>query len=424
MYNLNIAALLLGPLLGVLLMELGAPGPDVHQFGWPNGATVAFGAHVALAVLTYVLARRIFGRVSVPAADTTYSPPCYRRLALVVFGLNALQVAFVVFVVGAIGVLRGAIGKSEFRSQVGAFVGIGYLMRDFIIPLLAALVAAVYRRTRAGGFDRALLVANLLLCAFGGAIWGFKGGAVMIVLPALTVLLPRIGAVGAVSATGLAYAALTAFGMAFDRLSLTQSAAWIGVRASVGAGNVAWKIWDWQARGEVFPPYWPTLGSALGGRLAAFLGVWSRDDPTVAYQYDFTAMATQVAGDFELGVDVAASNVTSTVFGEAVIAFGAPGFLLMSVLVGLILAANRHWLDVGLAQARPLTAALAVTYFFASVWPWINAGGISVLFMIPFLAAYAFAGGIGWLALRTAGIAGPPLAPLPSPEAGVAEAPA
>jgi hypothetical protein len=190
----------------------------------------------------------------------------------------------------------------------------------------------------------------------------------------------------------------------YDGLGLAEAALAVVIRGTIGAGNTAWKLWDLQQAGEHFPPYWPTLLSLFGGRLSALLGIFSRDDASYAYQYDYTALTTLIAKNFAPSVDYAASNVTGTVFGEGLIAAGVPGYLLMSVVAGVVAGLNRLALDRGQARQRPLLAAVAATFFLDGTFSWLNAGGLVSLIQLPFLVNYATACALGYLLLAWSGV--------------------
>ena len=394
MFNLALAAVLVAPLVGIALMEGGAFGADVLQFGYPNGATRAYALHLLVFYAVYLVCSR-FGRPTevagarrgLPTAQDAGRESLVTLLLLVLF-VNLVLAGFVFFVVGARDVVLGAVGKGEFRASLAGFGALAYLARDFLTPTLCALVAFVFQRRRRNRVERLLLWSNIVVAAASGAMWGFKSTMVLGLLPAFIILVPRVRLLHAAALGVVAFASMVGFGMFYERLSASEAALSVAIRGTIGAGNTAWRIWDARRNGEGFPPYWPTLTSAWGGRIGARLGVYSRSDPERMYEVDYTALVTLIAKGYVYDPDVATTNVTGTVFGEGVIAFGAPGFLLMSVFAALVVGMNRRVLERARSRGRPLSAALAATFFLTSVFSWLNAGGVVALFQLPFVVNY------------------------------------
>src|SRR2546425_11408420 len=80
---------------------------------------------------------------------------------------------------------------------------------------------------------------------------------------------------------------------------LEDAVSFVLERATVGAGDSAWKIWDVREIADAFPPYWPTLVSAVGGRFASVFGLFfRREGYDEWYAYDFSALATLVTKEY------------------------------------------------------------------------------------------------------------------------------
>jgi hypothetical protein len=173
-------------------------------------------------------------------------------------------------------------------------------------------------------------------------------------------------------------------------------------RATTGIADSAWKVWDLHAIGNRFPPYWPTLFSALGGRLSAAFGVPAGPNDM---DRNYAPLLTSVVKNDAI-VD-GTSNVTATPFAEGVIALGSPGYLLFSVLAGAVLAAVRRVLDTAEERDDPLAATIAATYFGTSVVAWLNTGGITTLFLFPYLINYGLTAALVALLLDAAGMGRP-----------------
>jgi hypothetical protein len=194
-----------------------------------------------------------------------------------------------------------------------------------------------------------------------------------------------------------------AFAMIFDRVSPNQALLAIGVRATVGAGNTAWRIWDLHQTGEQFPSYWPTLLSMFGGKVGASLGVFTRGNADILYRTDYASMMTMVAQNYAIG-DPTSSNVTGTVFSEGILALGSPGFLILSVFGGLLAGVVRRALQSCLRKHQALGAALVATYFSTNLIAWLNSGGVATLFQVPFVINYTIAWLMGAVMLELSGI--------------------
>ena len=407
MFNLVLVAVTLAPLLGVFLMELGAFGLDVG-WGHPNGATVLYLIHFVVfwtVYATFLFLYRLRHAGPVPdrhAPDVVYTTPGFRRLAMLVLLFHFALVLFLLFAVGTVDVLFGGMNKGEFRARLGPLGTVAYLSRDFLIPLMAALVAFVYRRAPTRSLDTGLLTGVLLLTAFSGAMWGFKAAALVSLIAPLTILAPRIRLRNLVLLGAAGFGSMIVFAMLFEGLAPGMAAFRVLWRGTVGTGEVAWKVWDVYADGERFPYYWKTLFGALGGRASAVAGLGA--NPYLSYQFDYTELITLIAKNWAGDVTTETANVTGTVFAEGVIAFGSPGFLLMSVFAGMVAGTVRIALWVAVARRSALMAATIATYFATSVFSWLNAGWVAILIYFPFLVYYAVAVVAGWILLRVAGI--------------------
>ena len=382
------------PLIGIALMEAGAYGPDVGDFGFANGASAAYMLHLGVLYATYAVVRVLFRRRSAVTEEVAYpnTQRLLRRLGAAVLAVEMAILIFSLFGVGAIHVLTGELDKSDLRSQLGSLGALAYLSRDFLAPSCFAVLAFVYHRSATRGkADTLLLGICFLLTAMNGGVWGFRAAAVLLVTPGLMFLVPKLGPLRAIACCVGAFAVFTLFSMLFQQLSFSLAAATVGIRASLGTGNSAWKLWDLAVSHNTFPPYWPTLFTALGGRLASVLGVYQRTQVDVSTQYDYTALTTLLVKNFDANTDAVMSNVTGTVFGEGVFALGTRWYWVYSILAGLIVGACRVGLDRAVDAGRPVLSALLATYFITSVFTWLNAGGLVALLQIPFVVNYGLA---------------------------------
>jgi hypothetical protein len=411
MFNLVLAMLTVLPFIGLVLMEQGAYGPDIYDFGHSNGASIAYGVHFTVMLTAYaagfLLLRMTIlpsGRYAAPVdPPIVYDVRAYRRLARLALLINLLALAFVFFISGASNVVFGVMDKGMFRTQA-RFGMVAFLCRDFISPMLSALVAYVYMRTTPRRTEMLLLGANLVVTAAAGAIWGYRAAVLMMLLPPAFMLVRRMTLTRAAGlvAGGLA---LVVFASTFYEgypVGTAINGAW--TRATLGTANSAWRVWDIETTAPaLIPPYAPTLRAAFGNRLGRLLGADLDGPLDVSRPRDYSTLATLVAKNFSQGVD-ATSSVTTGVFGEAVVALGSRWFVLMSLAAGLLIAVVRAVFEYGQHHYRPLAAIMAANYFMASVFSWLNSGGVTVLFLVPLLVNYTITYTLARTLLQRAGV--------------------
>jgi hypothetical protein len=395
MFNFVFIVLNVLPLIGMIMMERGALGPDIYAYGYPNGASLAYAAHLLAITVGYVVTFGVLRRTILPSrpARLHTRPPMlyriaqYRWLASRALVLNLLLLAFVLFVSGAWNVVFGSMNKVEFRLNA-RFGYVAFLCRDFLSPMLSALVAFVYRRSAHRAPDALLLGANLLVTAAAGAIWGFRSTVLMMLVPAAMMLMPRVTLVRGAAGIGGSVAVLVMFSTFYEGYPARVALDAIVTRASVGTANSAWRIWDLASTSPVLiPPYAPTLKSAVPTRMRRLVGFDADAPLDVSNPADYTTLATLLAKNFSQGVD-ASSNVTTTVFGEGLVALGARWFVLMSLAAGIVVGVVRAVFEYGQYRARPLVTVVAANYFMVSIFNWLNSGGVIVLFFLPFLINY------------------------------------
>ncbi|MGH9308829.1 MAG: hypothetical protein ACRD1U_05620 [Vicinamibacterales bacterium] len=411
MFNFVILVLNILPLIGMIMMERGALGPDIYAHGYANGASLAYAAHLLALIGGYLLTFAVLRRTILPSRllsvrsvpPALYSVDQYRWLAPRALAVNLLLLAFVLFVSGASNVVFGSMNKIEFRLSA-RFGYVAFLCRDFLSPMLSALVAYVYCRCHHRTKDALLLGANLLVTAAAGAIWGFRSTVLMMLVPAALMLVPRMTIVRGTAAVGGSLAVLVMFSTFYEGYPARVAFDAIVTRASVGTANSAWLVWDLASTApELIPPYGPTLQSAAPIRMRRLVGFDADAPLDVSNPTDYTTLATLLAKNFSQGVD-GSSNVTTTVFGEGLVALGARWFVLMSLAAGIVVGLVRTMFEFGQQHGRPLMAIIAANYFMVSVFNWLNSGGVVVLFFVPFVLNYVVTYWVARMLLRGAGI--------------------
>ncbi|MGH9371970.1 MAG: hypothetical protein ACRD15_10620, partial [Vicinamibacterales bacterium] len=351
MFNLVLLLVTGLPLIGLIMMEGGAYGPDIYDFGHSNGASLAYVAHLVAMYGAYAFTFAMLGlafplRGGPEDMRASYSASRFRHLAIRALVLNVLLLAFVFFVSGASNVVFGLMDRGQFRTQA-RFGYVAFLCRDFLSPMLSALVAFVFVRCHRSWRDALLLGANLLVTAAAGAIWGYRAAVVMVILPASLILVRRMTITRGVALVAGGLALIVLSSTFYDGVPLRVAFNGVLTRASVGTANATWRVWDIEMTApEVIPPYAPTLASAVGTRIRRVFG-FDPDAPLdVSNPTDYSTLATLLAKNFSQGVD-ATSSVTTGVFGEAVVALGAKWFVLMSLAAGIVVAVVRAVFEYG-----------------------------------------------------------------------------
>lgn len=385
MYKYLVAFVLLTPLAGIWLVEGGEYAASVGIDGYPNGASLAYGAYALLVVATAWLCagRRTNGIepiVASPAADAQF-----RRVAgnLIVF--DAVFLAVFLFGFGAINVWSGGIGKGEFRTGLGALGAIPNLMTKFIVPALLAYAAALYcassRRTKL----KRLLAVNFALAFIIGASWGFKSTAFMVLMPALVLLYWKVRVQTLLKLVVVFLVGVVLFFQFFDAdvEVYADVQTFLLRRITVLQGDVAWYIWGQYSEREPFPAYAPTLLAAFGDTTLTLFGL-SREDyfTWVAYHYDL--MITQLAG-VSLDQIEGGHSITATPFAEGLVAAGLFGVVIFALFGGILVGTIYRFIERSRRRGREAHAAVAATYFCFHVFGWLNGGAIVQLFHVSLL---------------------------------------
>ncbi|GFE82023.1 hypothetical protein GCM10011487_40230 [Steroidobacter agaridevorans] len=386
---------LLTPLLGIIQVEQGAYAPSVNRWGEPNGATYAFAAYIVFALLgVWISTRGTFFRDSTRREAASVAIP---RIEVMKFSTVALIVngAFCVLTVvvfGGLSVLSGEVGKGEFRTSLGGFGAVAYLILKWLAPTIFALACAMYS---AGGKPRGAripLVVLGLITAIIGASWGFKTTALYILLPGVMVMLWFRPARALLLPAAAAFASIFVAFQMFDKLEgmIYESAfQFILARLTIFQGDVSWFIWDMWRSGEEFANYWITPMVAIGDRLFSMLSGITRDDMQEWVSAHYGSLLTYTIGYPLEGIEEGHS-VTGTPFSEGVIAMGAFGIPVFGLLAGIITGWVYAKIDKALSNGRLLSAALWANYSVFFLFGWLNGGEIVTLFHISVIVG-AFA---------------------------------
>lgn len=347
-------------------------------------AALAYLAHLAViaaaAGATYAVLRRRFPELR------DLRPPVverddYRRLARRTLVVQLVIFVYLLLGLGAIQVLTGQVGRGEFRSSFG---GTGFVLA-FVVkwfsPAILGLTALRYRfLVRPVTPDRALLVANFAVVMAAGASLGFKSSIVRLVLPGLlAVFWRRLNLTRVVAVTALSFALMTAAGSYFAGWSLQKAATYNVYRATAVTMRTAKVFWDDHRDGIGPVAYSKTLLNALGDQNVTMLtGIPAGSEQYVQFSLAQQMTLFEFPGEAEKAYS-GAFNVTGTVWGEGILAFGVPGYLVFSLVAGVLAAAIYSLWTVAIGRgAHPLAATLA-TFYALPFLGWMNNGVLSTV---------------------------------------------
>jgi hypothetical protein len=387
MYKYLLLFVLFSPLVGIVLMEQGAYSITLGRVGEPNGASFAYLSYALTALLATFATIRLglgnFGRSQPMPASFR---PSFRSLSVVVFGLNFFCLLFMLFVAGGLQVILGAVSKGEFRTSLGGLGGLSYLITKSITPASLAYLSLSYSESKRRSLDGLLLAANIGVGALIGLSWGFKTAALWVVLPAFLLLFWNINwrqfavftLISAVFVVGAAYL--------FDRTDedFFLLLALLGMRLTILQGDVSWGVWDLYKTGQHFPNYFQTLLPVVGDRLFELLSGIPKDNYALWVDYHFDLLLTRLAG-YTLDEVAAGQSITGTPFAEGVIALGSPLFLLFGIVAGIFSGLNYNLIASAIKTQSTIVASAAATYFCFFLWPWLNGGGVILLFHVSAL---------------------------------------
>ncbi|RVU43439.1 hypothetical protein [Rubrivivax rivuli] len=383
MYKYLVALVLTTPWIGVFLLEGGEYGATIGMYGYPNGATIAYGCYAVTVALVAWLARGRPGRAR-PALQTDARKIDAR---LQVFGTNLLFVnaAFLVvflFGFGAIQVWAGAVGKGEFRTELGSFGAIPNLMAKFILPALLAYAAALFRRSSKSTRLRWLLGANFALLFVIGASWGFKTTALIVLLPAILLIYWRVTIFQMLRLVLLFVLAIVAFFYQYDVDVETYAEVhtFLLTRITVIQGDVSWLVWDKYINDEEFPAYAPTLLAAVGDKVLTLFGL-SRGEFYEWMLFHYDLMITYIAG-VPLDQIADGHSITATPFSEGLVAGGVGGVAFFALLGGLLVGRMYAFIERSLRQGHEARAAVGASYFCFYIFAWLNGGAVVQLIHI------------------------------------------
>lgn len=386
MYKYLLLFVLFSPLVGIVLMEQGAYSITLGRTGYENGASLAYGLYaVVTLIVAYCTIKTKVGRLPMVAGTAIEEADerNHQIAFIVILAINSVFLLFLLFAAGGINVLLGQVSKGEFRTTLGGLGGISYLITKSLTPAMLAYLAIVFQDADRTWLNKALLLANFGVGGLIGLCWGFKTAALWVVLPFLLVHFWKISFRRFLAFVGISAASIVAAAYLFDRTdeSFTVVLALLLMRVTVLQGDVSWGIWDSLQARESFPDYLPTLLPVIGDQLFALTTGITKDNYAVWVDHHFDLLLTKLAG-YTLDEVAAGQSITGTPFAEGVVAVGSPYYLIFALIAGVLSGMNYNVIASAVEQRRPILAAVSTTYFCFFLWPWLNGGGIVLLFHV------------------------------------------
>lgn len=388
MFKYLVAFVLLTPLVGIMLVEGGEYAVSVGVDGSSNGAALAYLLYALGVAAVAFVSSRWSRRTTIPTPRPTQNPDAaFRQFSANLLAFNAIFLVMFVFGFGAIDVWTGAVGKGEFRVNLGAFGALPNMMTKFIVPALLAYLAVLYSRSSRRPPLRLQMTMNFGLAFVIGASWGFKSTALFILIPALLLFNWRIR-FGTLIRLGLLFTAvLVGFFQLFDAgVEIdTDVQTFLLRRITVLQGDVAWHIWGLYKDGQAFPNYWPTLLAAVGDTALTLSGL-SRAETYQWMDYHYDWMITSLAGA-PIEQIAEGHSITATPFAEGLVAGGLAGVASFALIGGLLVGRTYVYLDRCLRRGDATRASMVSTYFCFCIFPWLNGGAIVQLFHVSLVVS-------------------------------------
>lgn len=383
MFNYLIIAYLIFPLIGLILLERGAYTYSFHIFGYENGVTTAYVIHLIAFCVGAFFAVILFKKKN----NVSH---IYKQSDLKIFERNFLvfcvmSLLIVWFFYSGYKVVIGTMGKGEFRSTLGSFGAIFYLIIKSLIP--TGLCYLVLLCKQEGYFSPRffLVLFSILIMVFG---IGFKALALLMVFPAIIAYYPKVNLSRlikiSIASLCLIYIT-TSFFEQNNSYGLTAFE-YILMRVTVTTSDISWYLWSLSETDlSTFQTFKTIIGS-LGRTPLSFFGVGSDDYLLI---YNFTSQLTVFIGR---SVDeiLQGFSVTANLFGGALVTVGKQYYFIYSFISGFMIyciyqyACNLR--DIGKLKL----ASIVFTYIVFFVMGWINSGDIARLFHISTIF-YVFA---------------------------------
>jgi hypothetical protein len=378
MYYLLLVFVTISPLIGILLVENGEFALTLGIEGFSNGAWEAYFIFIFIFYISFVFFTKV-KFISLPSVKKI-DDKTFFRILIIVLVMNIFFLLLFLFGFGSYKVLTGVIDKGEFRSSLGTFGAISYLITKFYAPAILVLITVLYKNISKYKF---LLISNFFLVVIMGASWGFKSSAIFMIFPALMILLWENSLSKNLFVVLLSLISILFFASIFDEYSdINMLLLNILNRLTIIQGDMSWYIWSLAQEGLLpLNDYYLTLLPAIGGKMFTIFSSISIAEEQEWIKYHYDLLLTQASGYEDAGLSTGHS-VTGTVFSESIFALPFPLNNLYAVFSGLITAINYKIINEGIKRNDMISVSLSSIYFISVVFPWLNSGGIIQLFHI------------------------------------------
>jgi hypothetical protein len=376
-----LAFVMILPLFGVIAMESGVDSFFVDEPAGPNGASLAYAAHLLVFAAAFIWVVRS----GAPAAVTRIPrvPGLARNLngysffCAVMFAVLAV---LMVFVYGGINVLLLSVDKAEFRVSLGPFGAIMAIATKWVMPTMFA--ALLYALSSAGwNFIRRLMFGVAAIClVVVGASWGFKTTIFFMLLPSIIVT-AWVARIRTLLLLGVVMLGMTiGFAIYFDqRPDAAAAIEALTLRLTALQGDLAWYTWGKISQGHSGPGYLKTFLPIFGDKVLELLtGATASQNYADWASYYFGPSMT-IWGGFP--PERVAGGVTNqpTLFAECVIIGGKYFFVLASAIFGAIFGVFVRWIRAAIRSGNPQLSATLATFFSFTVLPWALGNGLASL---------------------------------------------
>jgi hypothetical protein len=381
MLYLALAFVMILPLFGVVAMESGEVSHFVDEPGAPNGASLAYLAHLLVFAAAFCCVVR--SRASAPTTRIPRVPGLARNLdSYSIFCATMFSVlAFLmVFVYGGIDVLLLNVDKAEFRVSLGPFGAIMAIATKWVMPTMFA--ALLYAVSSAGwNFIRRVTFGVAAIClVIVGASWGFKTTIFFMLLPSIivTAWIARLRTLLLLG--GAMFGMIVGFAIYFDQRPDTAAVIEaLTLRLTALQGDLAWYTWGKISQGHLGPGYLKTFLPIFGDKVLELItGARASQNYADWASYYFGPSMTIWGGYPAESVAAGVTN-QATLFGECVIIGGKYFFVLASALFGALIGVFVCWTRAAIRSGNPQLSATLATFFSFTVLPWALGNGLASL---------------------------------------------
>ncbi|AUD61025.1 hypothetical protein AYJ58_16795 [Shewanella sp. Pdp11] len=359
-------------------MEQGAYSITLKGNGYANNVTNAYIIHVIFFFAGVYLCSKIkFLKLEHRSPNTiAIKRIVYSRFFLIIL----FSLIIVWFGFGGIKVMLGGIDKAQFRTSLGPFGALMYLLVKSIVPTLLAYYACLVKNNN-NGYYRLYLIC--IISSFLALGLGFKALSITIVLPAFFILKNKLNLLSMMKYIFISVGVLfsTAYIFKDENTDILGVLEFVFERATIIQGDVAWYVWNSTEKAiknfELFKTLYPAIGES---NFALLTGV-TQSNYDVWVDYHFAQSLTRFVG-YDNNALQYGFTVTGNVFSTAVFALGKQFFWIYSFFVGSV-SAIVYKIFIELLNKKYYKLASVIASFMAfSVIGWINSGEIIKLFHI------------------------------------------